>query len=58
MGILWWVNLRTKIIKKMIQNGHWDLIEQYINQLNTYISAIYTKCKKMIKEKTASKPVD
>ena len=27
MGILWWVNLRTKIIKKMIQNGHWDLIE-------------------------------
>ena len=40
----------------MIQNGYWDLIEQYINQLNTY--AVYTNYKKMIKEKTASKPVD
>lgn len=57
MGILWWINLRTKIIKKMIQNGHWDLIEQYIIQLNTYTYAVYTNCKKNDKRKNSIKTI-
>ena len=55
MGILWWMNLWNKTYKNVVLRGHLELIQQYINQMNTYTYAVYTNCKQKINTKLSGR---